>query len=193
MRKYIIRKEFTNEYVTRETNKKMKFLLIALSIFIILMFFFTYSYGVHKILMPLLGIFYLIFFVLVYISILSQSNDMADSTFFVFSDESISRLLDKEKLNLMTKVSTSINELRYGIKFNQTIKFNEIESTSINANEIIIKSIHYDFFSSNGKISIPKEIEDYEAIKSEIIKNSNKYNLILPNTSNPCTTPENKS
>ncbi len=81
----------------------------------------------------------------------------------------------------MSKVGVSRNEHRYGVKFNQTIKFNEIESTSINANEITIKSKHYDFFTSNGKISIPKEIENYEAIKSEIIKNFDKYNLTLPN------------
>lgn len=180
MRKYNIKKEFIDEYVKRETNKKMKIASITLSIFLILMFTFTYSYGVHKILMLPLSIFFLIILGVVYTSSLSQVKNITDFTYFVFSDESISRLLDKEKINLMNKVGVSRNENRYGVKFNQTIKFSEIKSTSINANEITIKSINYDFITADGKISIPKEIENYEDIKSEIIENPDKYNLTMP-------------
>jgi hypothetical protein len=181
MIKYNIREEYIDEYVKRETKKKMRISSITLVIFLIAMFAFTSSYGVHKILMPPLSIVFLIILGIIYASSLSQIKNIIGLTYFVFSDESISRLLDKEKLNLMNKVGVSRNEHRYGVKFNQTIKFNEIESTSITSNEIIIKSKNYDFFTSNGKISIPKEIENYEVIKSEIINNSNKYKLTQTN------------
>ena len=69
----------------------------------------------------------------------------------------------------MKKIGASRNE-KYGQKFNQTIKFNEIESISIDTNDIIIKSINYDFLTSNGKIIIPKEVENFEEIISELEK-----------------------
>ena len=42
----------------------------------------------------------------------------------------------------------------------------------------------YDFTTGNGKISIPKEIEDYKTIKAEIIKNAATYKLKLTENTN---------
>ena len=184
MTTYYIKKEGIDDYVSRETKKKMRISAIGFFIFFILMFAFTYSYGVHKILMLPLAIFFLIILGVIYTSSLSQIKNLIDLTCFVFSEESVSKLLDKEQLNLMNKVGVSRNEHRYGVKFNQTIKFSNIESTTIKANEIVIKSKDYDFTTGNGKISIPKEIEDYETIKAEIIKNAATYKLKLTENTN---------
>lgn len=180
MKKFSLKKEYIDEYVKRETNKKMKITSITLFVFLILMFAFTSSYGVQKIIMLPLTLFFIIILGAIYSSSLSQIKEIIDLTVFIFSDESVSKNLDIEKLSLMNKIGLSRNEYRYGIKLNQTIKFSEIESTSINENEIIITSIDYDFFTSNGKISIPKEIENYEVIKSEIMKNPDIYKILLP-------------
>lgn len=179
MKTYYIKKEGIDDYVSRETKKKMRISAIGLLFFLVPMFAFTYSYGVHKILMLPLIIFFLIILGVIYTSSLSQIKNLIDLTCFVFSEESVSKLLDKEQLNLMNKVGVSRNEHRYGVKFNQTIKFSDIESTAIKANEIVIKSKDYDFTTGNGKISIPKEIEDYEVIKAKIIKNASTYKLKL--------------
>jgi hypothetical protein len=178
MKKNSLKKENIDTYVKRETIKKMKIVSILLFGFLLLMFAITSSYGVDKIIMFPLSLFFILILGIIYASTLSQIKEITELTVFVFSEESVSKTLDVEKLGLMNKIGLLRNEFRYGIRLNQTIKFSDIESTSINENEITITSIDYDFFTSNGEISIRKEIENYEAIKSEIINNSDKYKIL---------------
>lgn len=178
MNAYRIREKLIDQYVKRETNKKMKISLIAFLVFFVLMFLFTYSYGVHGILMFPLGIFFLIILGVIYAASFSQLSNLIAVTYFVFSDESISIILDQEKLTMMNQVGLARNERKYGAKYNQTIRISEIESTTISADEIIIKAKNYDFFTYNGRIAIPKELIHYELIKAKILKNPDKYNLL---------------
>lgn len=180
MKKYSLKKEKIDDYVKRETIKKMKIISIFLFVFLIIMLVFTSSYEVSNIIMLPLFLFFILILGVIYASSLSQVKEIIELTVFVFSEESVSKILDVEKLGLMNKIGISRNEYRYGIKLNQTIKFSEIKSTSINENEITIMSLDYDFFTANGKISIPKEIENYKSIKSEILTNSDKYKVVLP-------------
>lgn len=177
MKKIIIKKESIDEYVERETLKKMKISSIVFFIFFLFLFAFTYSYGVHNFIMPMFCFFILIILISIYFSSMSQIKNLINLTYFTISEDSVSKSIDKEKLNLMNKVGVSRNEFKYGMKYNETIKFTEIQSTSITKNEIKIYSIHYDFFTSEGQILLPKEVENYESIKSEIIKNSEIYKL----------------
>jgi hypothetical protein len=112
-----------------------------------------------------------------YISGLNQHKNMFEYTYFLFTDEAVSTFLDIGKLNLLNQFSVAQVESKFGARVNQTIAFWEIETTTINENEIIIKSSNFNSFTNVGKITIPKEVENYEDIKSEIIKNAAKYKI----------------
>lgn len=177
MKKYIIKKELINDYVKREVKKKMKTIIMGFSVSFILIFIFSYSYNAHKILTPFLLMFFLLLLGIIYESTSSQIKNLISLTAIIISEDSKSKILNTEDLNLMNKIGVSRNEYRYGVQINQSIKFSEIQNTYLSENEIIIQSIHYDFFTSNGKICIPKEFENYDLIKSEIKKDSEKYKL----------------
>ncbi len=179
MKKYNIREELIDQYVKRKVNKKIITVLIIVFIFLLAMFIFTYSYGTHKIVMPFMIIFFLIIIGVIYLSSFPQIRDSIKVTSFIITDDSVSIFLDKEKLNLLNKIGFARMESKYGVKFNQTIAISRIQSTLINENEIIIKSFDYNIITSNGKIIIPKEVENFSEIKSDIINNPTKYKLAL--------------
>lgn len=177
MKTYRVKQELMNVYAKRETRKKMKTSLIGFSVFLILMYAFSSSYGVQNIIMPPLSIFFVIILGVIYVSSASQIMDIIKLTTYTFSDEFVAIALDKTQLNLMNKIGVSRIENKYGAKFNQTINFSELASTTIDDHSIIFKSKTFDPFTSNGKITIPKELEKYDTLRSEIKQHPEKYNL----------------
>mgnify|MGYP006969411379 CR=1 FL=1 len=85
MKKFIIKKESSNEYVNRELKKKMKIVSIGLTIFLLIIFAFTFSYGIHLILMPPLIFLFLIILAVVYAAGLVQIRNVIDTTYYLIS------------------------------------------------------------------------------------------------------------
>jgi hypothetical protein len=104
MKTYRVKQELMNVYAKRETRKKMKTSLIGFSVFLILMYAFTSSYGVQNIIMPPLSIFFVIILGVIYVSSASQIMDIIKLTTYTFSDEFVAIALDKTILNLMNKI-----------------------------------------------------------------------------------------
>lgn len=175
---YKVREELIQSYVNREVKKKIKTLSISYIIALSLMFWFTYSYGVHGIIIPPLAILLFIIFGIIALSSLSQVKNLIQLTYFYIKEDEISKILDKYSLNAMNKIGVSMNESKHGVQFNQSILITEIKSTKITEDEIIIKSRDFDIFTGNGKIILPKELADFETIKSEIISKSNQFKIL---------------
>ncbi len=170
MEKITFREELISQFVNREVKKKSTFVGIAFSVILILMFFFTYSFNVHTILFLPMLIFFSIIFAVIHATSRVQLEDLAKSTYFVITDNTVAILLDKTKLNLLNKIGIARNESKSGVKFNQTIKISEISSAETTKNEMIIKSDNYNPFTNNGRIVIPKEVEGYENVIASIFK-----------------------
>lgn len=177
MKKIVINEQLISKYVNREGIQKMKITSIMFALFLLGMFIFSYSYRVHGIIMPPLAMMFLFILLIIYIMSLSQIEDQIRFSYFSITEEAISKFLDKEKLNLVNQIGIARIESKYGANFNQKIYFDEIFDTIISENEIRITSNHYNFFTNNGRIVIPKEVNDFETIKQYVIENAEKFKL----------------
>lgn len=165
-------------YVKREANKKFKYYIISTTIFTLLMFLFESSYNVKSLNLTLtLGTLFLFIGFIFYYSARGQIRELITLTEFQINDDKISKYLNKENLNLINKIGVAKNESKFGVKYNETIDLKLIESTEIRDDEIVFKSKNENLLNGNGNITIPKEFENYELIKNEILKNSHKYKL----------------
>ncbi|NUY80787.1 hypothetical protein HUK80_07780 [Flavobacterium sp. MAH-1] len=105
-----------------------------------------------------------------------QIENRLESTLFQIADDHVARGLNDATINGMNKFGMKAAQMRYGAAdFNQFISVDNIQSTVIGKNGITITSVDENVFSGSGKIVIPKETDDYEAIKAYFIENAKKY------------------
>ncbi|WP_298427825.1 hypothetical protein [uncultured Kordia sp.] len=177
MNSYQIKEEGISSYVKREVAKKMKMIAIIMTILLIAAFLFFYSYGVHKIIMPPMLAIQAVVLIFVYLMSLVQMQSMGLKTTFRISEKNVSVSLAKEKMSVVSQLIINRNEAKYGEKYDQSFPVHQIETTKIKANEIVIESYDYNFFTGNGKITIPKEMEQFNAVKKFILTHKAQFKV----------------
>jgi len=174
---YKIDNELADDYAKRESKKKAKIMSIVMFVFLGILFYFTYSSGIYKIILLPITIVFALAIGLVYALSLNQLKEQIELTVFTITDEEITKQLDKSNLNLINKIGLARIEARYGVKLNQTIRITDIDTTEISENEITISSNNFNALNENGKIVLPKELANYATLKADIIANSKKYRV----------------
>ncbi|MFK7747027.1 MAG: hypothetical protein AB8B65_01420 [Kordia sp.] len=164
-------------YLKRQIAYNTKWIIGIMSVFLLLMFWFTYSYRVHTFVMLPLTIILCAIILIVYFLSFIQLKNIAQKTTYFISETKIEKIVSTNELNFANQLAQARQERRYGVKANQSFPIHEIESTKIKPNEIVIKSFDYNLFTFNGKIVIPKEINDYNSVKAFILANAKKFKL----------------
>ena len=77
----------------------------------------------------------------------------------------------------MQRIRAERANARYGAKLNQTIKFDQIESTEVNEYEVLIRSADVNLLNENGLIKIPSELENFSEIKNLFTSDPQKFKL----------------
>lgn len=107
-----------------------------------------------------------------------QIENRLESTLFQIAGDHVARGLNDAMINGMNKFGMKAAQVRYGAAdFNQFIAVPDIQSTVIGKNGITITSVDENVFSGSGKITIPKETEQYEEIRAYFIENAKKYHM----------------
>lgn len=177
MSTYTIKEEHIDNYVNREVHRNIIMTGSIMAGFVLLMFFFTYSYGVHGIIMLPFSIMMTVILLFIYMASFNQIGNIARKTTFYISEERVSKKLATDELNYINQFAQARNESRYGVKANQSFPIKQIESTVIKENEIIIKNYDYNIFNGNGKIVIPKEMESFQTVKKFILEHKAKFKV----------------
>ena len=138
----------------------------------------------------IMGVLYLIIMGLVSIAILAvilfilfkwfyyiKKNVWLNKT-FEFSDEKIEIQINYGQLNFFNKWSYQRMVKRYGLNINQKLDKADITKTKIKQDKIQF----YNKSNSLNPIVFPKEIENFEEIKSTVVNNPKDYKL--KNTAN---------
>ncbi|WP_430413238.1 hypothetical protein [Kordia sp.] len=172
-----IKNEELDSYVKREATRNIKRIGGFMAIFVGLMFMFTYSYHVHGIIMLPLTSMLSVIVLFIYLFSFNQIGNIAKKTTFFVTATKVEKLVAKGELNLANQFAQARNEARYGIKSDQSFPVSEIESTVIKPYEIVIKNYDYNILNGNGKIVIPKEINDFYVVKQFITENATKFKL----------------
>lgn len=172
-----IKNEELDSYVKREVTRNIKLVGGTMAVFVILMFMFTYSYRVHGIIMLPFTAMMSVITLFIYLFSFNQIGNIAKKTTFFVTATKVEKLLATDELNYVNQFAHARNEDRYGAKTNQSFPLSEIESTVIKPHEIVIKSYDYNFFNGNGRIIIPKEINDFHTVKQFILENPKKFKL----------------
>jgi hypothetical protein len=163
---------------TINTNKNLtKILKILLAVFGLFLLFVISMLGFGKIFVNLFILFVFITLIIIVLSY-SKESDLTNSYILTINDKAIIKTIDREKLSGLTSLSASYNNSKSGVELDCIIPYSKINYTSINQNKITIESDFYDIFNGNGKIIIPKEIEDYDTILDFIKQNKTKFKLI---------------
>ena len=115
---------------------------------------------------------------IIYVGSLNQIGNWAKKMYFYWDHHKITKQVVEHDLNLINQIAMNRNKDEYGSKFNQEIEIIHLYSTKISKNEIIFTSVDYDFFTGNGRIRVPCELREFEMLKSHILKNPSKYNLV---------------
>jgi hypothetical protein len=173
-----IKKDALSTYVQREATRNIKLITSIMAVFLVLFFMFTYSYGVHGIIMPPLTMMLIVSVIFIYFVSLTQMKNIASETTFKVTELKVEKIVSAVELNMANKFVQARNEARYGVKANQSFPINQIESTEIKPNEIVIKSYDYNFFNGNGKIIIPKELERFNDVKQLILEDAEKFKIV---------------
>lgn len=100
----------------------------------------------------------------------NSNSNIAKSFVFGLDEENgtVTKTLKNENLNAQNQIGTTIAEAKHGTKQIQVITFDRMTAIDFKENEIVIDSLDYNFWNGNGKISVPKEIEDYESLKLKL-------------------------
>ncbi len=123
----------------------------------------------------LLGLFSIVG-IIVYFSSLAGAINMGKAAYYTLSDHFVSLDHNREQLSGMIKFGAARNKARTGETIDRKISISEIGSTTINKNGIIIKNASYNMIlSPNGRIFIPKEIEEYDRFKTIILNNKTRF------------------
>lgn len=173
-----IREEKIDSYVKRETTRNIKLVGGTMAVFVLLMFMFTYSYGVHGIIMLPFTLMMSVITLFIYMFSFNQIGNIAKKTTFFVTATKVEKLLAADELNYVNQFAHARNEARYGAKTNQSFPVSEIESTVIKPHEIVIKSYDYNIFNGNGKIIIPQEINDFHTVKQFISEHPKKFKIV---------------
>lgn len=175
---YKISESRINSFVNRTRKRNFTMIAIFMSVFLLLTFWFTYSYHVHTVIMLPLLLMFSVIAIGIYIASFFQLKNIAEETVFYVSEKNVKKIVATGALNMMNQFANNRQEVRYGAKMSQQFPTHEIESTQIKANEIVIKSFDYNVFTGNGKIVIPKELENYLSVKEFILAHPKKFKLI---------------
>jgi hypothetical protein len=81
-------------------------------------------------------------------------------------DASLAQTIDKANSNALIELGRARSRSRYNAKDEKEIMYADITKIAFKENEIQVYGKNNDFFTNNDRISIPKELENYEEIKS---------------------------
>ncbi|MCH2196058.1 hypothetical protein [Kordia sp.] len=169
--------EIIGNYVKRTANQNMLRIASVMTILLLLLFWFTYSYHAHTVIMPPMAMMLVGVTVFVYIFSFIQIRNIASKTFFNITETIVEKVVVKEELNWTNQFAQNRLEKKYGEKANRSFLTHEIETTKITPNDIIVKSYDYNLFNANGKIVIPKEINDFHKVKAFILAHPEKFKI----------------
>lgn len=173
-----IPEEKLSSFVNRQAKRNIKPAIITFITFPLLILLFFPSFGILKLLvLPILGFAALISGI-IYVGSLNQIENWAKITEFYYDDEKILKHLEKGDLNLVNQFAINRNEHRYGSKFNQKIVLKRLSSTKITSKDIIFTENDYNFFTGNGRIYFPSELDCFEKLKSHILEDKSRYRYI---------------
>ncbi|MEL6835786.1 MAG: hypothetical protein AAFP77_22495 [Bacteroidota bacterium] len=152
-------------YASYALRNSLRVFAIILVVFIGLMVFLSLSTGgaVLRVLAsngPLMPLFLI---ALILGIRMMQERNLAAATCFVLTEDSVSKLMNYDQLNIGNRRAVSKGE-RYGGKMNQTIALSNISKIDFKSSGIRITSRDYSFLTGNGRIFIPKETEKFAEI-----------------------------
>lgn len=96
---------------------------------------------------------------------------------FKIDTQTVSRIVDENQLSSMQKIRAKRANSRYGLNFNQSIKFSDTVITEIKKFEIVIKTNAVGIINDNGIIKLPVELFNFDELKNYIISNSELFKL----------------
>jgi hypothetical protein len=77
-------------------------------------------------------------------------------------ENSIAQTIDKSGTNALIEMSRARNQARHNVKDEKEIAYTGIRKIIFKKNGVRIIGKDYDFFTHNGSITIPRELEHYE-------------------------------
>ncbi len=149
----------------------IKFTLIFISVFVLLMLFISVmSGGKNNVLFILLGRIHWFLLIVLFIVVARwvQGRNLAEAIVFEVTPQYVAKGIQTDKLNVGNQIGMN-KEARYGTNANQMIPYDQIASITISDNSIKIRSRNYSFWTSNGQIEIPKEVNNFAALKSHFV------------------------
>lgn len=166
----------TRSYAKVMAKETVRISLIVFGIFALLMLVMIQDTIVALLAVAgLVGLFGIIG-VIVYFTRLAGAINMGKAAYYTINDHFIALDHDYRKLNGLIKFGAARNQARTGETIDRKIQLSKIGSTTINDKGVIIKSASYNMIlSPNGRIFIPKEIEDYEVFKSIILNHKTLF------------------
>lgn len=173
---YKIDTKKTGIYVNRELEKMLKTLKIVFAVILAGFLFLSIITKIYYMILIALVVFTLVY---LYVSAILKGDLKAlVKTFKIeFDDTSVSREVNIDTLPPFQKIRAERAKSRYGTMFSERIDIDEIQSTTINENEIIIKSANFNPINNNGIIKIPVEIEYFDKIIGIINSSPEKFKL----------------
>lgn len=77
-------------------------------------------------------------------------------------ENGIAQTIDKNDTNTLIEISRARNRARHNVKDEKEIAYADIKKIVFKRNDVRIIGKDYDFFTHNGSITIPRELEHYE-------------------------------
>ncbi len=88
---------------------------------------------------------------------------------YVFTEKTVELRLDDKELNTLMKIIIFIissRARRFSHKEERALSFKNIQSIEITSKDITITAMDNSLLTNNGKLTIPKEVENFDDIKS---------------------------
>ena len=85
---------------------------------------------------------------------------------FSILENRITQTIDKSDTNALIELSRARNRARHNMQDEKEIAYADIKKIVFKKNDVRIIGKDYDFFTHNGSITIPRELEHYEEYRS---------------------------
>lgn len=151
-------------FMLRHSLKFIRDMSISLFIFMLIIGLGT-ELKVPFIILSKIWAYVLIFYiVLFFFSFVQQNLHLAKR--FIISEDTMYQIQDSGATNSYNEFMLKRVERKSGQKRDQEIPFSSIKSIKIDKNKIQVKSLDFNHWNANGKIEIPREVNDYsQAVK----------------------------
>lgn len=175
MKIYQIQRKDINSFMFRQALGTMRDMGISVFILLLLLVIIGGDVSIPFIthIGPGVPLFFGVFFLF---SFFQQNIHLAKR--FIIDANTIYQIQDAQATNLANDIILSRLERKSGQQRNQTIPVYNIKSISITKNKATIKSVDFNIWNANGRIQIPREVNDYEEVVAQLKQIANSRNDI---------------